>query len=51
MKKKGDLAWDNIGVWILMLLVMVAVLLIVFTNKEMMTDLFEKTKMFLRFGG
>ncbi len=48
--KKGQLGWENIYTWLLVLVFLVVMLLIVFGNKERMAEYLDKMKLFLRFG-
>jgi len=49
--KKGQLGWESIHTWILVLVFLVVILLIVFMNKERMADFMNDLKIFFRFGG
>ena len=49
--KKGQLVWENIAKWVLVILFIVIVLLIVFSNNEKLKEKIEKIKDFLIFGG
>tara|TARA_Y100000310_G_scaffold295212_1_gene326329 strand:+ start:103 stop:255 length:153 start_codon:yes stop_codon:yes gene_type:complete len=48
--KKGQLIWEDITKWIVILVFMVAAIILIYLNKEKMFELFEKAKMVLRFG-
>ena len=48
--KKGEIVWDTIAKWALALLFLIAVALVIISNKELMNEIFDKIKNFLRFG-
>lgn len=49
--KKGELAWDQIGIWILALVLLIVLLFIIFGNKETLLNLVKELGIALRFGG
>lgn len=51
MRKKGQLGWENIYTWVLVLAFLLVILIIVFGNKERMFEILDNVKTFLRFGG
>jgi hypothetical protein len=51
MRKKGQLGWENIYTWILVLVFLAAILMFVFMNKERTMDYLDKIRLFFRFGG
>ncbi|MBT3690860.1 hypothetical protein HOG16_01290 [Candidatus Woesearchaeota archaeon] len=51
MRKKGQLGWDNIYTWVLVLAFLVVILIMIFTNRERMVEILDSVKSFLRFGG
>ncbi len=51
INKEGELVWDKLGTWILLLILLVVVLIIVFGNKEKIVDALDNLKTVLRFGG
>ena len=51
MNKKGQLIWEDIKSWILVLLFLVTIVIIIYLNKEKALELLDKLKLLLRFGG
>ena len=49
--KKGELVWDNLGVWILAIILLIILLILAFENKENLFKLLDDLKNVLRFGG
>lgn len=49
--KKGEIVWDKLGIWILLLVLLILVLLILFQQKDKIAELIDTIKDVLRFGG
>ncbi len=50
MNRKGDIAWDEIGKWALVLLLILILLYIIFKVKNTTGGLWENIKNIFRFG-
>lgn len=48
--KKGELMWDKLGTWILLLLFLIIILIVIFTQKDQMMNLIKSLGIALRFG-
>ena len=48
--KKGEIVWDKMGTWILLLVLLILVLLIIYAKKESLLDAVESIKTAFRFG-
>ena len=51
MNKKGDLVWDQIGKFILAIILMVILAFILWMHKDNIFEMFEDFKTIFRFGG
>lgn len=51
MKKKADLAWEQITKVLIVIVILIVLLLIIGLFKDKMYELFERLKIFIRFGG
>ena len=51
LNKKGEIAWDKIGVWILALILIIILLVLVLGHKETLIGLLNDIENVLRFGG
>ncbi|MCD4759978.1 hypothetical protein K8R33_03750 [archaeon] len=49
--KKGEIVWNKLGTWLIILILLIAVLLIIFKQKEQLVELLDTIKNVLRFGG
>ena len=49
--KRGELTWDKLGIWILLLVFLVIILILVYGQKEQFMIAVESIKTALRFGG
>jgi len=49
--KKGEIVWDKLGGWILLLIFLVLALILVFAQKERFLESVESIKLLFRFGG
>jgi hypothetical protein len=50
MTKKGELVWDKLGKWILLLVLLIVILLIIMDQKERIYEALDSLKVALRFG-
>jgi len=48
--KKGEILWDKLGKWILLLVLLILVLAIIYFKKENLLDAVENIKTAFRFG-
>lgn len=48
--KKGEIVWDKLGKWILLLALLISVLVIIYFKKESLLDAVESIKTAFRFG-
>ena len=51
MNKKAELTWDQIGIFILAIILLVILLIITWQHKETISGLFDDFKTVFRFGG
>ena len=51
MNKKGEIVWDRLGKWILLLALLVILMLLVYTQKENLFKMLDSIKIAFRFGG
>ncbi|MBS3172251.1 hypothetical protein J4438_01555 [Candidatus Woesearchaeota archaeon] len=49
--KKGELAWDKLGKWILLLIFLILILIVVFKQKDQIMNAIKSLGIALRFGG
>jgi hypothetical protein len=49
--KKGEIVWDKMGVWILLIILLVILLVFVYIQKGNFGDILESLKTVFRFGG
>ncbi len=49
--KKGEITWDKLGKWILLLIFLVLMLLLVYSQKDKFMQAVESVRIALRFGG
>tara|TARA_Y100000310_G_C20641506_1_gene794200 strand:+ start:1639 stop:1806 length:168 start_codon:yes stop_codon:yes gene_type:complete len=49
--KRGEITWDKLGKWILLLIFLVLILLLVFSQKDKFMEAVESIKIAFRFGG
>ena len=49
--KKGEITWDKLGTWILLLVFLVLILLLVYNQKDKFMLAVEGIKIAFRFGG
>jgi hypothetical protein len=49
--KKGELMWDKLGIWILLLIFLILILIIVFKQKDQIMNAIKSLGIALRFGG
>jgi len=49
--KKGEIAWDKMGNWILLLIFLVLILALIYFQKERFITAVESIKTAFRFGG
>jgi len=49
--KKGEITWDKLGKWILLLILLIILLVLAFTQKENFLNAVESMKTAFRFGG
>jgi hypothetical protein len=50
ISKKGELVWDKIGKWIMLLVLLIVIIVIIMDQKERIFDALESLKTALRFG-
>lgn len=48
--KKGEITWDKLGIWILLLIFLVLILILTFTQKDKFMLAVESIKLAFRFG-
>jgi hypothetical protein len=51
MNKKAEIVWDKMGVWILLIILLIILLLIVGDQNDRISDILDKLRTVLRFGG
>jgi len=49
--KKGEITWDNLGKWMLLLIFLILMLLLVYEQKDKFMLAAESIKLVFRFGG
>jgi hypothetical protein len=49
--KRGEIVWDKLGKWILLLVLLIILLMLAYTQKENFINALESLKTALRFGG
>ena len=49
--KKGEITWDNLGKWMLLLIFLILTLLLVYEQKDKFMLAAESIKLVFRFGG
>jgi len=49
--KKGEIVWDKMGVWILLIILLILILVIIGDQNDRISDILNQLKTVLRFGG
>lgn len=49
--KQGELMWDKLGMWILLLIFLIIILVIVFKQEDQIMNAIKSLGVALRFGG